>query len=1032
MTITAAALLGASFAPVAAAAPAEETPVQAAGPAPTPEETASEKAEETGKPVEVLARRTETSQLFANPSGTFTQEQYVLPRWTRQDGKLVTIDTNLAPAEDGRIAPKATTTGVSFSAGGTGPAVTLTRDGRKLSLTWPSPLPKPRTQGDSATYSEVLPGVDLVLRAGNSGFGQLFVVKTPEAAANPALKTLRFSMATDGLKVSADSAGNLTAVDAAGQEVFTAPTPRMWDSSTTATTATAAAPADASRARVASAPKPPADRFEPGHGAKEAVMDLALGKNSLSLEPDQSLLTGEDTTYPVFIDPTFSVPGSREAWAIAYKRTPNTAYYNGAGWHNSNGTVGTNEARVGYENETNGLGRSFFRMDSNNLWNTRKKIKKSTFRIKNIWSYSCQDRKVEAWFTGGISSSTTWNSQDNTSMWATKLDDVNESLGWGSGCPGGNLAFDVTVAATQAATKKLNNVTLGLRATSETDVYSWKKFDAGTAALSTEYNTYPNPPANLDTAPDTGTDNCLAGTGGLPRTVGNTDLTLSGTFSDPDQGTVKARFVLWPTGHGGANNEVNQIVDVPSGKGAKLVVLKTKLKSLLADAGVVGTGGFSWHARAEDGELASAWSPVCTFKFDATRPSTPPSVSSTEFPDGSDGWPETTGLARSTGTFTMRSNDPEPVLAIEYWTDWDPTIHRIYFGIRGGISGSARLTPPSVGRHVLSVRVVDMGGNLSDTTRYWYYANGTGIPDKPGDLNGDGIADFYGARSDGELWYYSGHGNGIMAPSSVASDQDFTGASITRRGDWTQDGYEDLVALIPGEDGKTLSVFPNNGFGHACSARNEQADGESKFCRYDALELKTLIDSNNHWSAATEILAIGDVDGPLDINGDGVIDPAVDQPGRPDLIVKEGDKLWLYFGGGSTYLDEARDPVLVGTGGWTNYSLAAPGDRDKNGHVDLFAQNKVTGELRFYPGTDTNGDRTDGEGIAAGGTSVVIGTSWTGANRPLFTAVPDADGDGTPDIWATTGDGKLYFYPNSLGSGTMVGIGGWTPFQDLA
>ncbi|MFC7965124.1 FG-GAP repeat domain-containing protein [Streptomyces cinereoruber] len=1026
MTATAVALLGASLAPqtATAATTATTASAEASSPKPTPEETASEQARKTGKPVEVLARRTEASQLFANPSGTFTQEQYALPRWTRQDGKLVTIDTTLAPAGNGRIEPKATTTGVSFSAGGTGPAVTLTRDGRKLSLSWPTPLPSPSTQGDTATYPEVLPGVDLLLRAGNSGFSQLFVVKTPEAAANPALASLRFAMRTEGLTVSADPSGNVTAVDAAGQEVFTAPAPRMWDSSVSA---------EVGRARAAAAPTPPTDRFEPGHGAKQAVMDLALGKNSLTLEPDRTLLTGADTTYPVYIDPTFSAPGAREAWAIAYKRTPDTAYYNGAGWHNSNGSVGTNEARVGYENVTNGLARSFFRMDSNNLWNTKKKIKKSTFRIKNIWSWSCQDKPVEAWFTGGISPSTTWNSQNVSGMWATKLDDVNDSLGWpGGGCPAGNLAFDVTYAATQAATRKLNNITLGLRATNEGEVAGWKKFDAGTASLSTEYNTYPNPPANLDTSPDTLANVCTTGGPMLTQTIGNTDLTLSGTFSDPDKGTVKARFVLWPTGHGGASNEVNQVVDVPSGKGAKLVVLKSKLKSLLVDAGITGTGSFSWHARAEDGELASPWSPVCSFRFDANRPSAPPSVVSTQFPDGADGWPETTGMARTEGTFQVQNKANESVRAFEHWTDWDPTPRRVSLGLTGVDQISLKFTPPSAGRHVVSVRAIDAGGNISDTTRYWFYANGPGTPDKPGDLNGDGFADFYGVRTNGELWYYSGYGNGSLAPYYVASNQDFTGASVTRRGDWTQDGYEDLVALVPGEDGKTLSVFPNNGFGHACSALNEQADGESKYCRFDAVELDVMAEANNHWSTATEILAVGDVDGPLDINGDGVIDPAVDQPGRPDLIVKEGGRLWLYFGGASRFLDESRPPVLVGTGGWTDFSLAAPGDRDKNGHVDLFAQNKVTGELRFYPGTDTNGDRTDGEGIGAGGTSVVIGTSWTGTNRPLFTAVPDANGDGTPDIWATTGDDMLYFYPNSLGSGKAVGLGGWKGFLDLA
>ncbi|MFE5911447.1 FG-GAP repeat domain-containing protein [Streptomyces wedmorensis] len=973
---------------------------------------ASEQAKETGKPVEVLARRTETSQLFANPSGSYTQEQYVLPRWTRQDNKLVPIDTTLARGKNGRIVPRATKAGLSFSGGGTGPAVSIVHDGRTLSLSWPTPLPKPATSGDTATYSEVLPGVDLRLRAGNAGFSQLLVVKTPQAAANPALKTIRFSLATDGVRVSADPHGNLTAVDTAGQEVFTAPTPLMWDSSTPASTGLG-------KALAANAPAPPTDGSEPGPGAKTADLGLSIGKGSLALAPDQQLLVDDDTTYPVYIDPTFAVGGAREAWAIAYKATPNTAYFNGAGWHNSDGSVGTNLARAGYEDYTNGLGRSFFRMDSNNLWNTRKKIKSSTFRIKNVWSYSCQDRRTELWLTAQISSSTTWTSQDNTSMWIRKLSHNDQSLGWGSACPGGNLAFDVTSAANDAAAMKLNNMTLGLRATNEADPYAWKKFDAGTASLSTEYNTYPHSPTGLDSTPDTNTENCLSGPY-IARTIGNTDLTLSGTFSDPDGGTVKARFVLWPMGYGGPTNEVNQVVDVPSGKNANLPILKATLKKLLTDVGITGTGTFSWHARAEDGELTSDWSPVCSFNFDSTRPSFPPSVTSTDFPDGSGGWPETTGNARTEGTFHLTNEDTERIASFEYWTDWDATVRKIsasYLGV------DIKITPPSVGRHALSVRAVDAAGNMSDTTRYWFYANGPGIQDKPGDLNGDGMADFYGVRTDGALWFYGGQGNGVMTPYTVASKQNFNGASITRRGDWTQDGYEDLIALNPASDGKTLTVYPNNGFGYACSERYEQASDGSKACLYDNFELSVFNAANNHWFDGSEILAIGDVDGPLDTNADGVIDVQ----GHPDLLVKQGNLLWLYFGSANHYLDSYRDPVLVGNSGWSGFTLAAPGDRDKNGHVDLIARNTTTGELFVYPGIGPNG-----EGLTTAATATRIGTGWTTTNRPLITAVPDANGDGTSDIWTTGGDGVLYFYPNTLGTGVNVGSGGWTGFQDLS
>ncbi|MEU9858923.1 VCBS repeat-containing protein [Streptomyces sp. NPDC047974] len=1012
MTATTAALLGALLAPQGAAALTAEEAVltQSAPPPQQPEEEAGRQARETGERVEVLALRTETSQVFADPSGTFTQEQYVLPRWTRKDHKLVPIDTNLSPGPDGRLAPGATTTGVSFSGGGSGPAVTIEQDGRSIALNWPTPLPAPETVGDTATYREVLPDVDLQLRAGNKGFGQLLVVKTPEAAANPALKTIRMAMVTNGLDVAADTDGNLTAVNPAGQEVFTAPTPRMWDSSTAASQA---------RTLAGDTSVPPSDPFEPGYGAKEAQIDLTVTDDALTLQPNQQLLADQDTTYPVFIDPTFSAPGVREAWALAYKRTPNTAYYNGAGWHNEDGSVGTNLARVGYENYTNGLGRSFFRMDSNNLWNTNKYIKGSTFRIKNVWSWSCENRGVELWLTGAISSSTTWNNTDNSTMWARKLDSANESHGY-SGCAAANIAFDTTSAAKEAVTKKWNNITIGLRATNESDVFAWKKFDAGTAMMTTTYNTYPKLPSNIWTSPDTNAPECIAGPY-MNATIGNVDVTLAATVSDPDGGIVKARFSLWPTGHGASSIEAVRTVEVSSGKSARTVISNDDLKKMQAAAGMSpdDTTSFSWQVRAEDGELTGPWTTVCSFSFDAKGPDSAPSVTSDQFPDGADGWPEQTGMARTTGSF--RFTMTEVVSAFEYWTDWDPTIRKITLPLGGGLYSGVSLTPPSVGRHAVTVRALDAGGNLSLTARYWFYANGTGIPDKPGDLNGDGLADFYGVRSDGELWFYAGHGTGVMAPAVVASNQDFSGADITRRGDWTQDGYEDLIALNGATDGKSLTLHPNNGFGHACSKQYEAADGVSKACQYNKETLFVFDSANNHWSNADQILAVGDVDGPLDTDADGTFDV----PAHPDLLVKQGNLLWLYYGSADHSLDGSRQPKLIGTSGWGPYTLAAPGDHNKDGYLDLIARHNTTGELRLYSGGK------DGATLGSGDHYTVIGSAWTATNRPLLTAVPDANKDGTPDMWATSADGKLYFYPNALGSGTVVGLGGWTPFRDL-
>ncbi|MFE9241614.1 VCBS repeat-containing protein [Streptomyces sp. NPDC007007] len=997
--------------PAASAAEPETTPAFAE-PKSDPESEARAKAARTGRPAEVLAQRTETTQVFANPDGTFTQDTYALPKFVRQGSRLVSIDTTLKTNADGSVSPRATEVDVRLSGGGNGPLATVVRDGRSMSWTWPDSLPEPAVDGDTVTYGDVLNDVDLKVKANPAGFTSLLVVKTPEAAANPALKQVHFGLETGGVEARTDAHGNFTAVNPAGEEVFTAPAPMMWDSGTAAVPAAAAR----SAASTPAGPPPPADEFEPGFGAQQAVMGLTVAGGKLTLTPDQDLLTDKDTQYPVLLDP--AVSGSRHSWTIAYKRHPNSSYFNGANW---DGAKGTTTARVGYENETNGLARSYFRMNSSNLWSTKKIVSSSTFRIKNTWSWSCTNKPVELWATSAISSSTTWNNRPERRK---KLDTVNESLGWGSNCPAGNLAFNVTAAAKDGISNKWNTLTFGMQApdSDEDDVFGWKKFDANSATLSTVYNTVPNSPSSLDTIPSSGGCDTVA----PYTTIGNTDVTLTAKVSDADGGTVRAQFRLWRANRLAGGTEIfNQIVSTTSGKVAKAKVPKETLQEHLAAA----DGHFGWKVQALDATSKSAWVPssICHFVFDPNRPSTPPTISSEQFPDGSDGWPATTGDARTAGTFVLGDGGVSDVKSYEYWTDWDPTVRSVTPSTDldgdGRIDAKVVLTPPSAGSQRVYVRSLDAAQNRSDRAAYLFYADGLSVPDKPGDLNGDGNADLYGIRGAGELWLYAGQGNGYVGTGRTASNSDFDQADITHRGDWTGDGLEDLVAAIPGAEGRTLQVYPNNGVGWACTARDEQADGHSRACQYDRQELAVFDEANNHWANADQILAIGDVDGPLDTDGDGTPDVA----GYPDLLVKEGNYLWLYFGSSSFYLDDSRAPVLIGSGSWSSYDLAAPGDRTGNGRVDLLARHGTNGELRLYEGTGPAG-----EGLGYGPTSSVIGSGWTRTFRPLVTAFPDAGSDGKADIFATGGDDKLWLYSNLSGRGVAVGSSGWLNFQDLS
>lgn len=968
-------------------------------------------ASDSGDPVEVLSLRTEASQVFANPSGTFTEERYAIAQWARKGNKLVDIDTTLRVDTEGKISPKAATVGLAFSPGGTGPLATITRDGRSMSLSWPGSLPEPIISDSTVTYPEVLPDVDLKLRANASGFAQLLVVKTAEAAANPELKNIAYGMSTDGVEVSADEFGNLTAVNPAGQELFTAPTPRMWDSSTST---------PASRLAAADEPSGPVaeDEFEPGHGAQQAALPVTLNDDSIRLTPDQDVLRGPDTTYPVYIDPYVS--GSRHSWTIAYKKHPNSSFFNGAGWGGSGSSTST--ARAGYENETNGLARSYFRMNTKNLWSTNKQVVQSTFRIKNTWSWSCDARRIVLWRTAAISSSTTWN---NRPARRQEMGFVDDAKGWGSSCPAGNLAFNVTTGARDAAASKWNTITFELAASNESDVYGWKKFDAKSAVLSTEYNTYPKEATELDTDPST--ENSAGCRTTAPYgLIGNTDIRLLARGTDPDGSTVNVKFHLWATGHHPNDDPngvmiVNKTVTVTSGTVAKLPVSKATLTPYLS----VANGNFSWKAQVNDGSLYSDWTPTqgapgCRFVFDPTRPSTPPHITSSQFPDGTDGWPAVTGRVRTQGTFSIASNGVTDVAKYEYWTGEDPTVRSATPSSSGG-TVSVKITPTTAGANRLYARSVDKAGNKSDQAVYLFYANGPKEADKPGDINGDGHPDLYGIAQDGTLNRFYGAGDGTVAQaSSPASSLSWSSAKITHRGDWTGDGYEDLISLKRDTtvNSDRLWIHPNTGYGFACSDCSGVENDQRELTVYDP--------ANNHWQDANQILAIGDVDGPLDVDNDGT----ADIPGYPDLLVEQGGLLWLYFGAPDYRLDTDREPILIGSTGWADMDLFAPGDTNGDGRVDLGARDRSTGDVYIYHGTSD-----DGDGLTDHTTKIQAGTSFTPAANPLITSPGDADGSGAFDVWYTRSSTNVLVAYLDLGTASKRKVemtSDWTGYQTIS
>ena len=236
---------------------------------------ASALAHRLGQNVTVSSQTTATSTTVAHPNGTLTTTMYALPVRTKVAGRWTTISTRLIRTRSG-WSPAAVPSHLTFSPGGSGPAVTMTSPHGSLALGFPARLPAPAIRGGAATYRNVLPGVSLTLTASTvGGVSITFSVASARAAASQALRDLHLIVTTRGLTAGTDRTGNLKAMARGLGSVFSGPAATSWDS-----------------------PARPSHQVAPP--AKGAELHPTLKGTTLRLHPDPSLLSA-GSRYPAYI-----------------------------------------------------------------------------------------------------------------------------------------------------------------------------------------------------------------------------------------------------------------------------------------------------------------------------------------------------------------------------------------------------------------------------------------------------------------------------------------------------------------------------------------------------------------------------------------------------------------------------------------------------------------------------------------------------------------------------------------------------------
>lgn len=650
------------------------------------EDGALRAARDSGEPVEVSGLRTTTRRVFAEPSGVLRMEQSLRPRWVRQDDAWVGVDPTLRREPDGTVGPVASVLGLRFSGGGQErPLAEISDGGQSMAFNWPGTLPEPRLDGDTASYPEVLPGVDLQVRADIEGFVWALVVKTPEAAENPELRRITLGTSGRGMSVRENPHGGVDVLDASGGLVLVAATPIMWDSSDTAASGTP------ERLR-ASGEVPP--RLEgPAVGARRQAVEVDVGAGELSVIPDQAMLGDPATKFPVVIDPPFTV--GRVAWAKVSSGFPDQEYPNGG----IDGPYG----EAGHAGDASQKWRTFYRF---NIYPTLhgKQILSSYFHIYVSHSWSCEDREVQAWRTGGFSSGTNWSNQP---AWQDYLASVNTAKGYNSSCPGGSIKFNVKDAVSAAAAGRWSTLTLGVKAEDETDNYAWKKFKStyDLTKIVTEYNSVPRQPALSDMRTQPG-GWCSGGSLDKPIPINKTNPTVYARLFDADS-TVKGLFEIreydpavadplrasWTSPLNSTNREHQW--QVPTGSLVDGKVYRLNVKAI------------------DEHGAASAFSLHCWIKIDTTNPQRPPSVTSTDYPS-IEQLPEGNEGAGHPGRFVLAANGDTDVTAFRYGLD-DPDCSQgpVNASTPGGTQ-TVLATPRAVGPRVMYAASVDAAGNWSD------------------------------------------------------------------------------------------------------------------------------------------------------------------------------------------------------------------------------------------------------------------------------------------------------------------------------
>ncbi len=634
-------------------------------------------------PVEVLSARSETTRQWVYPDGHVRVEQATGPvRFKDPKGRdgWSDIDTTLIPDGAGF---KATALPGSVRIGhGGDPVVTDSSASGSVAMSLPGVvLPDPVVSGSTATFADVVPGVDVQVEVRPAGFQLVWLVKSAAGAAELVSRygssgsvVLPLTTSGTGLDAQAVSSGS-----SAGGVVFShkghrlgqLKTPVVWDSKN--------AVVNGVGVQVPAA-------FRVG----KAQARGSVTSTGLSLGVDQAWLSDPGRVFPVTIDPTYA----------STTTTPSFDTFVEQGY--TTDQSGSSEVKLG-NNGSGQVARTY--LNFNNVFQG-KTIMSASLSLHENWSWSCSQRKWWSYDAWPASTSTTWTSQPRLgSQRASSM----ETLGYSSSCPNARVRIDMLDQVKAWTNNSSSTVAMMLRADDETDPYGWKRFASGNTS------TPPVIDYSYDRAP---------GTPGVPGVAG-----LVTVGSKPFVGSAQPKMTVKAPSDADGNTSKLEVGWFTSSS-------STSSWTSLCTTGYVSAGtstsctpsaladnSHGWvRTRAYDGYLWSGWSGTQEVYVALSSPPTPAISCGTANGSWADALPTDSGAVSCTITVTAASATSNSA----------PTSVR--YAVDGGSTVTATVTQPTTttpstvsvstgmtaGWHSVTATAVSPVGKTSGTASYGY------------------------------------------------------------------------------------------------------------------------------------------------------------------------------------------------------------------------------------------------------------------------------------------------------------------------